>query len=66
MAIIEETRPELQIAQNYVDRVYNVVQQRNPGESEFQQAVKEIFMSLVPVFAKQPKYMEANILRTYC
>ena len=62
MAIIEEIRPELQIAQNYVDRVYNVVQQRNPGESEFQQAVKEIFMSLVPVFVKQPKYMEANIL----
>ncbi len=65
MAIIEETRPELQIAQNYVDRVYNVVQQRNPGESEFQQAVKEIFMSLVPVFRETTKIHGSKHSRTY-
>ncbi len=63
METIQETNTvELQAAQDYVDHVYNVVQQRNPGESEFQQAVKEIFMSLVPVFAKQPRFIEANIL----
>ena len=51
MATIQETNPvELQVAQDYVDHVYNVVQQRNPGESEFQQAVKEIFMSLSSSF----------------
>lgn len=60
--IQEATQVELQTAQNYVDHVYNVVQQRNPGESEFQQAVKEIFMSLVPVFAKKPEYIKANLL----
>ncbi len=35
---------------------------RNPNESEFHQAVKEIFDSLVPVFEKQPLYMEQGIL----
>ncbi|KKB36450.1 NADP-specific glutamate dehydrogenase [Bacillus thermotolerans] len=52
----------LQAAQEYVDQVYKIVQRRNPGESEFHQAVKEIFQSLVPVFAKYPKYIEQNIL----
>lgn len=60
--IQEATQVELQTAQNYVDHVYNVVQQRNPGENEFHQAVKEIFMSLVPVFAKKPEYIKANLL----
>lgn len=49
-------------AAEYVKNVYATVQQRNPHENEFHQAVKEIFLSLVPVFEKQPKYMEANIL----
>ncbi|KAB7707654.1 NADP-specific glutamate dehydrogenase [Bacillus aerolatus] len=52
----------MQIAQNYVNDVYKVVQQRNPGENEFHQAVKEIFDSLVPVFAKYPTYMRSGIL----
>lgn len=62
MAITTQTSPELQAAQEYVNEVYETVQKRNPGESEFHQAVKEILDSLVPVFAKQPKYRNQAIL----
>lgn len=63
MATLNEIQQEsLQIAKNYVTEVYEAVKQRNPHESEFHQAVKEIFDSLVPVFAKHPKYMEQGIL----
>jgi glutamate dehydrogenase (NADP+) len=49
-------------AKQYVQSVYESVIKRNPHESEFHQAVKEIVDSLVPVFAKHPKYMKAGIL----
>ncbi|MBS4212478.1 NADP-specific glutamate dehydrogenase [Neobacillus rhizophilus] len=51
-----------QAARDYVSEVYETVKIRNPFESEFHQAVKEIFDSLVPVFAKHPKYMQEGIL----
>jgi glutamate dehydrogenase (NADP+) len=53
---------EMEAAKEYVDGVYQTVLQRNPGESEFHQAVKEIFDSLVPVFAQHPEYVKASIL----
>ncbi|WP_096202974.1 NADP-specific glutamate dehydrogenase [Bacillus sp. FJAT-45350] len=63
MATLQETKQDqLQVAKKYVDGVYQTVITRNPNESEFHQAVKEIFDSLVPVFAKQPQYMDAGIL----
>ncbi|RKN79135.1 NADP-specific glutamate dehydrogenase [Paenibacillus ginsengarvi] len=49
-------------AQDYVRGVYETVVKRNPHESEFHQAVKEIVESLVPVFAKHPHYMKQGIL----
>jgi glutamate dehydrogenase (NADP+) len=49
-------------AKNYVNEVFETVKSRNAYESEFHQAVKEIFDSLVPVFEKKPKYMEQGIL----
>ncbi|NTZ19840.1 NADP-specific glutamate dehydrogenase [Paenibacillus sp. JMULE4] len=49
-------------ARTYVNEVYDTVIKRNPHESEFHQAIKEILFSLVPVFAKHPKYMQAGIL----
>ena len=49
-------------AKNYVNEVFETVKGRNAYESEFHQAVKEIFDSLVPVFAKNPKYIEQGIL----
>ncbi|NGP45600.1 NADP-specific glutamate dehydrogenase [Bacillaceae bacterium SIJ1] len=52
----------LQEAQAYVQQAYEAVQKRNPNHVEFQQAVKEVFDSLVPVFAKHPHYMKQAIL----
>lgn len=49
-------------AKNYVNEVFETVKGRNAYESEFHQAVKEIFDSLVPVFDKNPKYIEQGIL----
>ncbi|WP_068776629.1 NADP-specific glutamate dehydrogenase [Paenibacillus sp. FJAT-26967] len=49
-------------AKNYIEEVYKGVLERNGHQYEFQQAVKEIVESLTPVFAKDPKYMEAGIL----
>ncbi|WP_438434933.1 NADP-specific glutamate dehydrogenase [Gorillibacterium sp. sgz500922] len=49
-------------ATEYTDAVFETVRQRNPHESEFQQAVKEILGSLAPILAKEPKYREHGIL----
>jgi glutamate dehydrogenase (NADP+) len=49
-------------SKEYVNEVYEMVKRRNPNEFEFHQAVKEIFDSLTPVFAKHPKYIEHGIL----
>ncbi|MCM3163286.1 NADP-specific glutamate dehydrogenase [Metabacillus litoralis] len=48
--------------QQYVDQVFETVKKRNPNESEFHQAVKEVFDSLKPVLAKNPHYMKQGIL----
>ena len=64
MAIIEEKK-SLTKARIYVDHVFESVKKRNPGESEFHQAVKEILDSLVPVFEKHPKYMDSAILERF-
>ncbi|MCI4128862.1 NADP-specific glutamate dehydrogenase [Bacillus haynesii] len=57
---MEETN--FQTARDYVTQAYETVQKRNLYESEFLQAVKEIFDSLVPVLARHPKYIEHRIL----
>lgn len=59
---LETARHNELAARTYVNEVYDTVIKRNPHESEFHQAIKEILFSLVPVFAKHPKYMQAGIL----
>jgi glutamate dehydrogenase (NADP+) len=49
-------------AREYVQDIYETVVKRNPNETEFHQAVKEIIESLIPVLTKQPKYMKHGIL----
>ncbi|WP_420819428.1 NADP-specific glutamate dehydrogenase [Paenibacillus thalictri] len=49
-------------AKDYVHAVYEAVVARNPHETEFHQAVKEILESLIPVISKHPKYMKHGIL----
>jgi len=63
MAILEKIKQDnMEVAIDYVNEVYEAVKQRNPYEAEFHQAVKEIFDSLIPVFAKHPKYIQNGIL----
>jgi len=49
-------------ANTIVQAVYEQVLRRNPGETEFQQAVKEVLDSLEPVLEKHPEYVDAKIL----
>ena len=49
-------------ANQYIEKIYNATEQRNPHESEFLQAVKEIVDSLAPVLAHHPQYMDSGIL----
>jgi len=49
-------------ANTIVEAVYEQVLRRNPGEAEFQQAVKEVLDSLTPVLEKRPEYVDARIL----
>ncbi|WP_250443782.1 NADP-specific glutamate dehydrogenase [Actinotalea sp. C106] len=49
-----------------LEPVYAQVLSRNPGESEFHQAVREVFDSLGPVLAKHPHYADAAVLERIC
>ncbi|MEH7307450.1 NADP-specific glutamate dehydrogenase [Neobacillus drentensis] len=53
---------QMQIVQDYVNRLFKTVQMRNPNEGEFQQAVKEVLDSLVPVLLKNPNYIKQAVL----
>jgi glutamate dehydrogenase (NADP+) len=53
---------ETKTAREYVNEVFETVQNRNPNEYEFHQAVKEIFDSLIPVIEKHPIYRKRGIL----
>ncbi|NKY85753.1 NADP-specific glutamate dehydrogenase [Nocardia veterana] len=46
--------------------IYAEVLQRNPGEAEFHQAVREVLDSLGPVVAKHPQYVDAAVIRRLC
>jgi glutamate dehydrogenase (NADP+) len=60
--VLRNEAAALDEAKAYVNEVFETVKKRNPGENEFHQAVKEIFYSLIPVIAKQPKYKKNGIL----
>src|SRR5690606_19350653 len=51
-----------QEAIDYINSVYEKVKQRDPHETEFLQATKILFDSLIPVFVKNRTYIEHNIL----
>lgn len=53
---------EEQAATDYMNRIYEKVEARDPHETEFLQATKMLFDSLVPVFVKNSTYQEHNIL----
>ncbi|MEP6559612.1 MAG: NADP-specific glutamate dehydrogenase [Nakamurella sp.] len=45
---------------------YAEVLRRNPGETEFHQAVHEVLACLGPVVAQRPQYADAAIIRRLC
>lgn len=49
-------------AKQYVEKVYEELLQRNSGQNEFHQAVKEVLYSLIPVLEKHPEYIQNGIL----
>src|SRR6185369_12991770 len=49
-----------------VDGIYQEVLKRNPGETEFHQAVLEVLESLGPVVVKNPQYLERKIIERIC
>lgn len=46
-----------------IQETYEQVLSRNPGDTEFHQAVKEVLDSLEPVLEKNPAYADANIIQ---
>ncbi|QDV58592.1 NADP-specific glutamate dehydrogenase [Rosistilla oblonga] len=49
-----------------LESVFWNVQQRNQGEAEFIQAVKEVLSSMGPVLAKYPTFAEQKIIERIC
>ncbi|HEM3576705.1 TPA: NADP-specific glutamate dehydrogenase [Streptococcus suis] len=49
-------------AKAYIAQSFEAVKARNPHETEFLQAVEELFNTLEPVIAAHPEYIEENIL----
>ncbi len=47
---------------SYIAQAFEVVERRNPGEREFQQAVREVLESLEPVIDARPEYRKQRIL----
>ncbi len=45
-----------------VESVYAEILRRNPGESEFHQAAREVLDSLAPVLAARPEYAQAKLI----
>lgn len=50
------------LGKDYVLNVLEKVKERNYGEREFLDAITEVLISLIPVFDKNPNYIEAGVL----
>lgn len=48
--------------QEYVESILQLIKQRDPDQKEFQNTVKEVLSSIIPVLEQNPKYKEAKIL----
>lgn len=49
-----------------LNAVFQEVLRRNPGESEFHQAVLEVLETLAPVLSKYPEFAEKKIIQRIC
>ncbi|MBO4210354.1 NADP-specific glutamate dehydrogenase [Micromonospora echinofusca] len=53
-------------ARDKIESIFESVVHRNPGESEFHQAVREVLDSIVPALDKHSEYAEAKIIERIC
>ncbi|MQA12646.1 MAG: NADP-specific glutamate dehydrogenase [Pseudonocardiaceae bacterium] len=52
--------------QERLDSLIDEVLQRNPGEAEFHQAVREVLGSIAPALDKHPEFADAKIIERLC
>lgn len=52
----------MKLTNEYLLGIQKIVEQKNPAEPEFHQAVKEVLMSLQPVVEKNSKYIESGVI----
>ncbi|EUJ61592.1 glutamate dehydrogenase [Listeria fleischmannii FSL S10-1203] len=58
-SMVSENR---QAAENYVAKIFETIERRNPEETEFHQAVKEFLDAIIPALEKDPDYEKNGIL----
>jgi glutamate dehydrogenase (NADP+) len=49
-----------------IEGIYQEVLKRNPGETEFHQAVQEVLECLGPVLVKHPEFADRKIIQRIC
>ena len=54
------------MSEDKATQVYDTVVARNPGETEFHQATKEVLACIPPVLAKHPELAEHKVLERLC
>ncbi len=52
----------MKLTNEYLLKVLEIVEKRNPNEPEFIQAVTEVFVTLQPVIEKRPDLVEAGVI----
>lgn len=52
----------MKLTNEYLLGIQKKVEEKNPAEPEFHQAVREVLMSLQPVVEKNPKYIESGVI----
>lgn len=53
------------LTNEYLKTVYETVSKRNPGESEFLQAVQEVLESLEPLCVAHPEYEKSGVIEAF-
>jgi glutamate dehydrogenase (NADP+) len=54
------------VTRDRVEEIFADVVRRNPGESEFHQAVREVLDSVAPALRRHPEYAQAKIIERIC
>ncbi len=56
----------MSIKNEYILKLIDEVEARNPGEPEFHQAIREVLASIEPVIDAHPEYAEHGVLASLC